>query len=90
MFQKNFYGYIYYFLGQLFGGQLFELFAREMNLKKQSSVRRDRQEPWRDPQWKQELRKDPPREGGGHLPRDWAKPHPYGGQGWGRWGPGGT
>ena len=31
-------GYIFYFLGQLFGGQLFELFARETNLKKQSSV----------------------------------------------------
>ena len=28
----------FYFLGQLFGGQLFELFARETNLKKQSSV----------------------------------------------------
>ena len=26
------------FLGHLFGGQLFELFARETNLKKQSSV----------------------------------------------------
>ena len=31
-------GYIFYFLGQLFSGQLFELFARETNLKKQSSV----------------------------------------------------
>ena len=30
----------FYFLGQLFGGQLFELFARETNLKKQSSVSR--------------------------------------------------
>ena len=38
MFQKIFNGYIFYFLGQLFGGQLFELFARETNLKKQSSV----------------------------------------------------
>ena len=38
LFQKNFNGYIFYFLGQLFGGQLFELFARETNLKKQSSV----------------------------------------------------
>ena len=28
----------FFFLGQLFGGQLFELFARETNLKKQSSV----------------------------------------------------
>ena len=28
----------FYFLGQLFSGQLFELFARETNLKKQSSV----------------------------------------------------
>ena len=28
----------YFNLGQLFGGQLFELFARETNLKKQSSV----------------------------------------------------
>ena len=39
MFQKIINGYIFYFLGQLFGGQLFELFARETNLKKQSSVR---------------------------------------------------
>ena len=31
----------YFNLGQLFGGQLFELFARETNLKKQSSVRHD-------------------------------------------------
>ena len=31
-------GYIFYFLGQLFSGQLFELFARETNLKKQNSV----------------------------------------------------
>jgi hypothetical protein len=38
LFQKVFNGYIFYFLGQLFGGQLFELFARETNLKKQSSV----------------------------------------------------
>ena len=29
----------FFFLSQLFGGQLFELFARETNLKKQSSVR---------------------------------------------------
>ena len=29
----------FFILGQLFGGQLFELFARETNLKKQSSVR---------------------------------------------------
>ena len=28
----------FFILGQLFGGQLFELFARETNLKKQSSV----------------------------------------------------
>ena len=28
----------FYFLGHLFSGQLFELFARETNLKKQSSV----------------------------------------------------
>ena len=40
MFQKMINGYIFYFLGQLFSGQLFELFARETNLKKQSSVRR--------------------------------------------------
>ena len=33
-------GYIFYFLGQLFSGQLFEIFARETNLKKQSSVQR--------------------------------------------------
>ena len=39
MFQKMINGYIFYFLGQLFSGQLFELFARETNLKKQSSVR---------------------------------------------------
>ena len=32
----------YFNLGQLFGGQLFELFARETNLKKQSSVYRTR------------------------------------------------
>ena len=38
LFQKMINGYIFYFLGQLFGGQLFELFARETNLKKQSSV----------------------------------------------------
>jgi hypothetical protein len=38
LFQKIFNGYIFCFLGQLFGGQLFELFARETNLKKQSSV----------------------------------------------------
>ena len=38
LFQKIFTGYIFYFLGQLFSGQLFELFARETNLKKQSSV----------------------------------------------------
>ena len=42
MFQKIFNGYIFYFLGQLFSGQLFELFARETNLKKQSSVLRRR------------------------------------------------
>ena len=36
--QKNFNGYIFCFLGHLVGGQLFELFARETNLKKQSSV----------------------------------------------------
>ena len=39
LFQKIINGYIFYFLGQLYGGQLFELFARETNLKKQSSVR---------------------------------------------------
>ena len=38
MFQNFFNGYIFCFLGHLFGGQLFELFARETNLKKQSSV----------------------------------------------------
>ena len=38
LFQKNFNGYIFCLLGHLFGGQLFELFARETNLKKQSSV----------------------------------------------------
>ena len=38
LFQKIFNGYIFCFLGHLFGGQLFELFARETNLKKQSSV----------------------------------------------------
>ena len=38
LFQKIVNGYIFYFLGQLFCGQLFELFARETNLKKQSSV----------------------------------------------------
>ena len=38
MFQKIINGYIVYFLGQLFGGQLFELFAGETKLKKQSSV----------------------------------------------------
>ena len=36
MFQKIINGYISYFLDQ--GGQLLELFARETNLKKQSSV----------------------------------------------------
>ena len=40
LFQKIFKGYIFCFLGHLFGGQLFELFARETNLKKQSSVRK--------------------------------------------------
>ena len=38
MFQKVFNGYIFCFLGHLVGGQLFELFARETILKKQSSV----------------------------------------------------
>ena len=38
LFQKIINGYIFCFLGKLFGGQLFELFARETNLKKQSSV----------------------------------------------------
>ena len=38
MFQKMINGYIFYFLGLLFSGQLFEIFARETNLKKQSSV----------------------------------------------------
>ena len=38
LFQKTFNGYIFCFLGHLVGGQLFEVFAREMNLKKQSSV----------------------------------------------------
>ena len=38
LFQKIINGYIFYFLGQLFGGQLFELFPPETNLKKQSSV----------------------------------------------------
>ena len=36
--QKLFNGYIFCFLGHLVGGQLFELFARETNLKKKSSV----------------------------------------------------
>jgi hypothetical protein len=40
LFQKMINGYIFYFLGQLFSGQLFELFARETNLKKQSSVQK--------------------------------------------------
>ena len=39
LFQKMINGYIFYFLGHLFGGQLFALFARETKLKKQSSVR---------------------------------------------------
>ena len=39
LFQKIINGYIFYFLGQLFSWQLFELFARVTNLKKQSSVR---------------------------------------------------
>ena len=38
LFQKMINGYIFYFLGQLFSGQLFELFACETNLKKESSV----------------------------------------------------
>ena len=38
MFHKIINGYIFYFLSQLFGGQLFDLFARQTNLKKQSSV----------------------------------------------------
>ena len=38
LFQKHFKGYIFCFLGHLVGGQLFELFARETNLKKESSV----------------------------------------------------
>ena len=38
LFQKLFKGYIFCFLGHLVGGQLFELFARETTLKKQSSV----------------------------------------------------
>ena len=40
---KNSNDYIFCFLGHLFGGQLFELFARETNLKKQSSLIR-----WKD------------------------------------------
>ena len=44
MFHKIINGYIFYFLSQLFGGQLFELFARETNLKKQSSVRHSQTE----------------------------------------------
>ena len=32
--QKIFNGYTYHFLGQLFGGQLCELIAQDMNLKK--------------------------------------------------------
>ena len=38
MFHKIINGYIFCFLGHLVGGQLFELFARETNLKKKSSV----------------------------------------------------
>ena len=38
LFKKLFKGYIFCFLGHLVGGQLFELFARETNLKKKSSV----------------------------------------------------
>ena len=37
-FQKLFKGYIFCFLGHLVDGQLFELFARETNLKKKRSV----------------------------------------------------
>ena len=40
MFQKMINGHIFYFLAQLFSGQLIELFASETNLKKQSSVQR--------------------------------------------------
>jgi len=39
-------GYIFYFLGQLFSGQLFEIFARETNLMKKRSVNTEmRQKP---------------------------------------------
>ena len=38
LFQKKFKGYIFCFLGHLVGGQLFELFAHETNLKKKRSV----------------------------------------------------
>ena len=38
LFQKLFKGYIFCFLGHLVGGQRFELFARETNVKKKSSV----------------------------------------------------
>ena len=40
LFQKMINGYIFCFMGHLFGGQLFKIFARETNLKKQSSVLR--------------------------------------------------
>jgi hypothetical protein len=38
LFQNFFNGYILCFLGHSVGGKLFDLFAHEINLKKQSSV----------------------------------------------------
>ena len=38
VFQKLFNGYIFCFLGHLVGGYIFELFARETNLKKKRNV----------------------------------------------------
>jgi hypothetical protein len=54
---------------------------------------RDRWTPWglrRDPRLEARVGKKTPHGRGGHLPPDRAKPRPYGGQGGGRWGPGGT
>ena len=45
---------------------------------------------WRDPRLEARVGKKTPHGRGGHLPPDRAKPRPYGGQGGGRWGPGGT
>jgi hypothetical protein len=54
---------------------------------------RDRWTPWglwRDPRPDKQEWKKTPHGRGGHLPPDRAEPLPYGGQGGGRWGPGGT